>query len=621
MTVHCFRSYSNQNHKDLDRQTSSTRTEASREKADENINKEVKKCLDYSDREIIKKSESCRRFADEPANDNKHTSKSKHVKESQHSKSKVLENIASNSSSSANQEGILRAPERENREKHKSGKEMHEGCDKGRKHAKYDAEYINKHASSQKGRESSTLFTHEGSNSKNKDSVSKLNKQEGNEGKDEEIKENARHTADMKSSNTASHSKVDRPVSKTIKKEKQKLGFTEAGSTSAPLNESPKKEIKKHGYTEEANLSNEEFEPPTMSFESYLNYDVNRISKKKKKPQKVQKSANNEMGKKQSKGLEGDCKSSLQHCGTNLGTDESKEKNDTEASAKKFKKESLNDLLKVPLPTFLPDCSVPSSLTEVDTKPVAVVPNTDDDSFEFTGRRSNSKMQVFSGSKPIFLSKMLSLYEQCIRVLKNNIDLLYEVGGVPYDILEPVLEHCTAEQLFRIEECNPTFVEETDHLWKKHCLKDFRSEQLKEYESWREMYLRVFKERENKLKMVTKNISFAQSAKPKGRQVKLAYVNTAAKPPRDVRRMQELHGTAGPIVQPHPLDKHKVTAESKSETSSIDSPQSTSGHVNLCSGTAASSGGSSHEPKKGPRKIAPMMAKTLRVFKNRVGPR
>ena len=29
-----------------------------------------------------------------------------------------------------------------------------------------------------------------------------------------------------------------------------------------------------------------------------------------------------------------------------------------------------------------------------------------------------------------------------------------EVGGVPFEILEPVLERCTPEQLYRIEECN-----------------------------------------------------------------------------------------------------------------------------------------------------------------------
>lgn len=43
----------------------------------------------------------------------------------------------------------------------------------------------------------------------------------------------------------------------------------------------------------------------------------------------------------------------------------------------------------------------------------------------FTGRRLNSKMQVYSGSKTAYLPKMMTLHEQCIRVLSNNIDCEY----------------------------------------------------------------------------------------------------------------------------------------------------------------------------------------------------
>lgn len=46
----------------------------------------------------------------------------------------------------------------------------------------------------------------------------------------------------------------------------------------------------------------------------------------------------------------------------------------------------------------------------------------DEEDAGFTGRRFNSKMVVYSGSKTSYLPKMMSLYEQCIRVLQNNID-------------------------------------------------------------------------------------------------------------------------------------------------------------------------------------------------------
>ncbi|KAH0622007.1 hypothetical protein JD844_023883 [Phrynosoma platyrhinos] len=171
---------------------------------------------------------------------------------------------------------------------------------------------------------------------------------------------------------------------------------------------------------------------------------------------------------------------------------------------------------------------------------------------QFTIWRRNSKMQVYSGSKMVYLSKMLTLYEQCIRVLQNNIDLLYEVGGVPFEILEPVLSHCTPEQLFRIENCNPTFVEESNHLWKKHCQKYFRNEQCLDNESWREMYLRLFVQREEKLKSLTKSIISSWSEKLKGCQVKMAFIHGMGKPPRSVSCQQVIYGTSEPVFQLQP---------------------------------------------------------------------
>lgn len=57
--------------------------------------------------------------------------------------------------------------------------------------------------------------------------------------------------------------------------------------------------------------------------------------------------------------------------------------------------------------------------------PATEVPEQNSVTSQFTGRRLNSKMQVYSGSKTVHLSKMLTLYEQCIRVLQNNIDCKY----------------------------------------------------------------------------------------------------------------------------------------------------------------------------------------------------
>ncbi|KAF3842173.1 hypothetical protein F7725_024124, partial [Dissostichus mawsoni] len=198
-------------------------------------------------------------------------------------------------------------------------------------------------------------------------------------------------------------------------------------------------------------------------------------------------------------------------------------------------KESVMELipLAIPLPDLLPECENQFTVDYFEKKDEKEPDfcEVSEESAGFTGQRLNKKMQVYSGAKTVFLPAMMSLHQQCIRTLQNNINLLYETGGVPFEILEPI------------------YIGETDHLWGKHCQRDFKDSRLQEYESWKEMYVRLSEERERKLKRLTKSIVSANSTKPKGRQVKMAFIHTVAKPPRDVRIKQELHGTAS---QPQP---------------------------------------------------------------------
>ncbi|NXL88964.1 ELOA1 protein, partial [Alectura lathami] len=299
---------------------------------------------------------------------------------------------------------------------------------------------------------------------------------------------------------------------------------------------------------------------------------------------------------------------------------------------------SLQDLLNTPLPKVLPGILTLSPPYAADFKalagvlsvsslePVVEAPQKVRETVQFTGQRLNSKMHVYSGSKPACVSKMFTLYELCIRVLQNNVNSLREVGGVPFEILEPVLARCTPEQLFQIEECNLTFIEESDHLWKKHCQRDFKNESLLEYESWREMYLRLFKEREEKLKMLTKSILSAQSEKPKGRQTKMAFVTSAAKPPRNVRRRQELHGTAGPTTQLHVTEKctlnSRFPGSKRTRTPESRDRNNNSSSLNSASNSGISrSSGKSEGGKKPAKNTAPIMKKILRKLGSRAGRR
>ena len=69
---------------------------------------------------------------------------------------------------------------------------------------------------------------------------------------------------------------------------------------------------------------------------------------------------------------------------------------------------------------------------------------------------------LYSGAKRKgFFGAVPSLFDQCIQVLKENVEFIEEVGGLPYEILEPVLSMANEETLLRIEDCNPHLMEDT----------------------------------------------------------------------------------------------------------------------------------------------------------------
>ncbi|XP_068015255.1 elongin-A isoform X2 [Melanerpes formicivorus] len=369
----------------------------------------------------------------------------------------------------------------------------------------------------------------------------------------------------------------------------------------------------------------DEFEQPTMSFESYLSYD--QPQKKKKKVVKASVSAgekdrghSKQNGSKASSNSSSSSRKSPSHKRTSEKKAEKKQPEPPKP--KRIILDVVPTLPDIPLPpiqaNYRPLPSI-ESISCSQTKRKAVSSPVEESEAGFTGRRLNSKMQVYSGSKTAYLPKMMSLYQQCIRVLSNNIDSIYEVGGVPFSVLEPVLERCTPEQLYRIEECNHVLIEDTDQLWHNHCLRDFKNEKPEEFESWREMYLRLHDAREQRLLMLARNIGSAHANKPKGRVAKMAFVNSAAKPPRDVRRRQEKFGTGGPLLPEKTKIKPVLYTSNKSqprvsEEQSCDGPSTSSAHSVPSSGSTFSS----YDPRKPPvKKIAPMMAKTIKAFKNR----
>jgi transcription elongation factor B polypeptide 3 len=83
-----------------------------------------------------------------------------------------------------------------------------------------------------------------------------------------------------------------------------------------------------------------------------------------------------------------------------------------------------------------------------------------------------------------YFGEVPSLFQMCIRVLQENVDDIYECGGLGFDIMKPVLERAQPPALMQIEEANHYLMEETGELWEKFVKKNFPKEEREEMESW-----------------------------------------------------------------------------------------------------------------------------------------
>lgn len=235
---------------------------------------------------------------------------------------------------------------------------------------------------------------------------------------------------------------------------------------------------------------------------------------------------------------------------------------------------------------------------------------TDEEALGASMSSKTVRTKVYSGIKTGALMQVPSLHELCVRLLQKNIDAIEYTGGVPFDILRPILERATPTQLFSFEHYNPYLMEDSDVLWQQHCQRRFRGEKRQEMETWREMFIRCTTEQEEKLNSLANNIKKSQSVAIPVKKTKLAYVDSMVKPPRSIQKRQEQFGTA-----------RKLVATPASRTSGLNSVATNIariGDVRLRTSTAirdtaqVQPSNANLKPKK-----APLMAKTLQLMKSR----
>ncbi|KAG4074118.1 hypothetical protein HA402_014323 [Bradysia odoriphaga] len=216
-----------------------------------------------------------------------------------------------------------------------------------------------------------------------------------------------------------------------------------------------------------------------------------------------------------------------------------------------------------------------STYTEVTTRECAsrqtrkqTTQMTDEETISHSITSRTVKTKVFSGNKAD-KCKVTSLFEMCIRILQDNIDLLEFIGGVPFDILRPVLERTTCEQLMALEDYNPYLMEDTHCLWEQHCKRRFRSKSREELETWRDMYIRCLDEEQRKFNILTASIKLS-----KERQTKPAYVDTNApvKPNRMKSSALRLEVPVGDIKLQNATKLKDSTQKPKRSKKSNDDP-------------------------------------------------
>ncbi|XP_017072553.1 transcription elongation factor B polypeptide 3 [Drosophila eugracilis] len=219
------------------------------------------------------------------------------------------------------------------------------------------------------------------------------------------------------------------------------------------------------------------------------------------------------------------------------------------------------------------------------------------------------RTKIYSGVRTGQILQVPSLFDLCTRVLQKNIDALEYTGGVPFEVLRPVLERATPQQLLNFEEYNPYLMDDSDILWQQHVQRHCRSQRREEMETWREMFLRCQEEKDRKLSILAESIKASQKiSEAPVRKTQLAFVDSMVKPPRSVQRKQEQYGTKGKLIA--------TPAARVASLSSVTPNAAKVGDARLRV-LAATRDTAQVGAGPGRSKKAPLMAKTLQFMRGR----
>ncbi|KAF1765912.1 hypothetical protein GCK72_005865 [Caenorhabditis remanei] len=253
------------------------------------------------------------------------------------------------------------------------------------------------------------------------------------------------------------------------------------------------------------------------------------------------------------------------------------------------------------------------------TQPKRVIPQSESlhaDENMFKPRKGRQK--VFAGRRRRIGEAIPSLLSLCQTVLTSNVDMIDHVGMVPFNLLEPALNHATTDQLRRILDINPLLVEDADKLFHERVAQEFPKYADRERGdwTWRQMYDTLVEKKQKKddakLERLTSRIGKAHTGQ-NGRQtmiIDMAHTRVRSKSFFNTVRDSQVKMTPTPSAIQLSQARKNVKTEGKAQLRTI-TPRG-GGVPSTSRGRSNNTGSSSGVVVK---KTAPLMAKCKKMLK------
>ncbi|KAJ7286112.1 RNA polymerase II transcription factor SIII subunit A-domain-containing protein [Mycena rebaudengoi] len=135
-------------------------------------------------------------------------------------------------------------------------------------------------------------------------------------------------------------------------------------------------------------------------------------------------------------------------------------------------------------------------------------------------------------TQPFSDDRVPTLVSCCQRVAAVHVDAISSLGDeLRYDLVKPVLERCTVDQLLRLESASPYLQKETPEIWKNLCFRTYplaaeryRLGHLEEPESWKDQYFILVEEEARRVEEIgsrIRNQRLEAEERKKEREVKI----------------------------------------------------------------------------------------------------